>query len=197
MLYIFGKALIAPLLWLIFRPKRLGFSRLNVRGKAIIVSNHWALTDPILVGCVCPRIIHFMAKQELFASRFSRLLMKALFAFSVDRDRADIASLKKAKDLLDRGKVFGIFPEGKRSITGEIDELEKGAAFLALRCGAPIIPVYSDPNTFRRLRIRMIVGEPIDAAAIAKSRKGKAVDVVTAAVADRLKTLKTEMEARY
>ncbi len=197
MLYIFVRTLIAPLLWLIFRPKILGFSRLNVPGKAIVVSNHWALTDPVLVGCVCPRIIHFMAKREVFKSRLSRLLMKSLFAFPVDREHADIVSLKKAKSLLDHGKVFGIFPEGKRSITGEIDELEKGAAFLALRCGAPIIPVYSDPNTFRRLRIRMIVGEPIDAAAIAESRKGKAVDVVTAAVADRLKTLKIEMEARY
>ena len=97
--------------------------------------------------------------------------------------------------VLDKGKVFGIFPEGRRSVTGELDELERGAAFLALRCKVPIIPVYSDPRTYRKLRINMIVGEPMDAAAIAAAHKGKSVDVVTQAIADKLQQLRLQLEA--
>ena len=106
-----------------------------------------------------------------------------------------MTSLKQAMQVLDKGKVFGIFPEGRRSVTGELDELERGAAFLALRCKVPIIPVYSDPRTYRKLRINMIVGEPMDAAAIAAAHKGKSVDVVTQAIADKLQQLRLQLEA--
>ena len=195
MLYILAKILLTPIAWLVFRPRVKGFSKLFFRGKAIIVSNHWALTDPILLAIICPRAIHFMAKRELFTTPVKRFFMGSLFAFPVDREHADVASLKHAAAVLDEGRVFGIFPEGKRSITGELDDIEKGAAFLALRCGAPIIPIYSDPNTFKRLRIRMLVGEPINASEIIESRKGKQLDMVTNAIANSLRGLRAEMEA--
>lgn len=194
MLYFVG-LLFAPLVWLIFRPKILNWKALRVKGRAIYVSNHWALTDPFFVAFVTPRVIHFMAKKELFASSVGNFIMKQVFAFPVDRGHADLQSLKVALTLLEKGKAFGIFPEGKRSITGEVDELESGAAFLALRSGAPIIPIYSDPNAFRRVRIRMAVGEPMDAKAIAEQRKGRPVNVVTEAIADELLILKNKLEA--
>ena len=106
-----------------------------------------------------------------------------------------MASLKQAMAVLQKGKVFGIFPEGRRSVTGELDELERGAAFLALRCNVPILPVYSDPRTYRKLRVNMIVGEPMDAAAIAAAHKGRSVDVVTQAIADKLQQLRLQLEA--
>lgn len=196
MIYIIGKILFSPILLLLFRPRVRGWRHLWHRGGAIIVSNHWALTDPILIALVCPRIIHYMAKKELFENPIARfLLMKGLYAFPVNRKNADMASLKQAMDVLKKGKVFGIFPEGRRSVTGELDELERGAAFLALRCKAPIIPVYSDPRTYRKVRINMIVGEPMDATAIAASHKGKSVEVVTQAIADKLQQLRLQIEA--
>lgn len=195
MLYIIGKILIGPLAWLILRPRVRGKRHLWRRGGAIFVSNHWALSDPILIALISPRIIHFMAKKELFEKPLARfLLMKGLYAFPVNRKHADLASLKQAMDVLEKGRIFGIFPEGRRSVTGELDELERGAAFLALRCKVPIIPIYSDPRTYRKLRINMIVGEPIDAAAIAAVHKGKSVDVVTQAIADKLQQLRLQLE---
>lgn len=196
MLYLFGKIFIAPIVFLLMRPRIKGLKNLYFRGKAIIVSNHWSLGDPIFLAVVSPRVIHFMAKQELFVSRAARILFKSLFTFPVNRKQADITSMKHAKDVLDKGKVFGIFPEGRRSLTGELDTLEKGAAFLALRCNAPIIPVYSDPKTLKKFQIHMIVGEPIDAKAVAAEHKGKSVDVVTEAIGDRLRQLKYAMEAQ-
>ena len=196
MIYIIGKILLSPILLLLLRPRVRGKRHLWHRGSAILVSNHWALTDPILIALVSPRIIHYMAKKELFENPIARfLLMKGLYAFPVNRKQADMTSLKQAMQVLEKGKVFGIFPEGRRSVTGELDELERGAAFLALRCKVPIIPVYSDPRTYRKLRINMIVGEPMDAAAIAAAHKGKSVDVVMQAIADKLQQLRLQLEA--
>ena len=196
MIYIIGKILLSPILLLLLRPRVRGKRHLWHRGSAILVSNHWALTDPILIALVSPRIIHYMAKKELFENPIARfLLMKGLYTFPVNRKQADMTSLKQAMQVLEKGKVFGIFPEGRRSVTGELDELERGAAFLALRCKVPIIPVYSDPRTYRKLRINMIVGEPMDAAAIAAAHKGKSVDVVTQAIADKLQQLRLQLEA--
>ena len=196
MIYIIGKILLSPILLLLLRPRVRGKRHLWHRGSAILVSNPCALTAPILTALVSPRIIHYMAKKELFENPIARfLLMKGLYAFPVNRKQADMTSLKQAMQVLEKGKVFGIFPEGRRSVTGELDELERGAAFLALRCKVPIIPVYSDPRTYRKLRINMIVGEPMDAAAIAAAHKGKSVDVVTQAIADKLQQLRLQLEA--
>lgn len=196
MIYVLAKLILSPLVFLLMRPRVRGLRHLWCRGGAIVVSNHWALSDPILIALISPRIIHFMAKQELFHNPVARfLLMRGLYAFPVNRKQADMASLRQAMDVLQKGRVFGIFPEGRRSVTGELDELERGAAFLALRCKVPIIPIYSDPRTYRKLRINMIVGEPMDAQAIAATHKGKPVDVVTQAIADKLQQLRLRLEA--
>lgn len=196
MLYLLAKILLSPFALLLLRPRVRGIRHLWRRGGAIVVSNHWALSDPILIALISPRIIHFMAKQELFKNPVARfLLMRGFFAFPVSRKQADMTSLKQAMAVLNKGRIFGIFPEGRRSVTGELDELERGAAFLALRCKVPIIPIYSDPRTYRKLRINMIIGEPMNAAAIAAAHKGKSVDVVTQAIADKLQQLRLQLEA--
>lgn len=196
MLYLLAKVLLSPFFLLLMRPRVRGLRHLWRRGGAIVVSNHWALSDPILIALISPRVVHFMAKQELFQNPAARfVLMRGLYAFPVNRKHADMVSLKQAMAVLQKGKVFGIFPEGRRSVTGELDELERGAAFLALRCNVPILPVYSDPRTYRKLRVNMIVGEPMDAAAIAAAHKGRSVDVVTQAIADKLQQLRLQLEA--
>ena len=111
MIYIIGKILLSPILLLLLRPRVRGKRHLWHRGSAILVSNHWALTDPILIALVSPRIIHYMPKKELFENPIARfLLMKGLYAFPVNRKQADMTSLKQAMQVLDKGKVFGIFP---------------------------------------------------------------------------------------
>lgn len=195
MLYLLARIIATPVLLLLLRPRIRGYKRLFFKGPAIIVSNHWALTDPVFIGLISPRTVHFMAKQELFESPVARfLLMKGLYAFPVDRRGTDIASLRKAMEVLKKGEVFGIFPEGHRTATGRMDDLEKGAAFLAVRCKVPVIPVYTDPGTWKHLKLRMEVGEPIDPAEAAKNG-GKAVDAVTEAITDSLHALKLKMEA--
>ena len=194
MIYVFFKYLFSPFFWLFFWPSVKNFDRLFFRGSAIVVSNHFSLSDPIRLALVAPRPMHFMAKQELFNSKLKRFFLRGLLAFPVYRKHADMLSLKQAMSVLERGHIFGIFPEGRRSITGELDSFEKGAAFLALRCNAPIIPIYADPNWKKRKKIRMIVGETLNANEISKAYAGRGVDAVTDAIHDHMQLLKNEME---
>lgn len=88
------------------------------------------------------------------------MVFRSLFAFPINRKTADLASLRNAMEVLRQGKVFGIFPEGKRSITYDLDELEHGAAFLALRSGAPWYPSISTPAAIAAAGPRCILGNP-------------------------------------
>jgi len=194
MIYYLVKVLLTPFFWLLFWPNIKNFNRLFFRGAGIIISNHFSLSDPIRLAFVVPRPMHFMAKQELFDSKLKRFLLTQMLAFPVYRKQADMLSLKQAMTVLEKKHIFGIFPEGRRSITGELDSFEKGAAFLALRCNAPIIPVYVDPYWKKRRRLRMIVGEPLDAKEISETYAGRGVDAVTEAIRDRMQLLKNEME---
>lgn len=190
------KLLLTLPIWLLFRPRIIGWKHLFFTGPAIIAANHFSLTDPAFIMLTSPRIIRYLAKPELFEKPMSRMLMTALGAFPVQREHMEITSIRHAIRVLEGGGVFGIFPEGRRSLTGELDAFDKGAAFLALRCHVPIIPVYADPTAQKRLRVRMIVGKPMDADAIAAQYKGRAVDTVTLALRDRIMDLKNIFEGR-
>lgn len=165
MIYLFI-CLFKPLLYLIFRPKLYGTKKnLAPKGKAIFICNHLNMLDPVVIALVSPRIVHFMAKKELFKSKLLALFFKSAFVFPVDRGTADLKSLKNALKLLEKGKVFGIFPEGRRMVADRMDEFELGTAFIAMRSGAPVIPLYIKNDSFKRgKRVRMIVGEPMYAA---------------------------------
>lgn len=197
MLYYFMKYVLSPLIYLIFRPKIFNREHLKVKGGAIFICNHLSMLDPFMLGLVSPRCIHYMAKKELFSSSILRGLLKACLAFPVDRKNADISSLRNALNVLKKGAVFGIFPEGKRSITGELDEFEGGAAFLAIRSGAPIIPIYISPESYRRFRPRLIAGAPIRADSVwSKSKKSDLVDIITDEIVDKMNELRIEMESK-
>lgn len=197
MIYWFLKIFIAPIMWLILRPMVLGQENLNIKGKAIFAINHIAAFDPLLIAIISPRIVHFMAKKELFEKKLPALLMRAVLAFPVSRETADRQSLKKAMAVLEKGKVFGIFPEGKRSVTYELDKLNKGASFLAIRTGAPIVPIYIHSSSYDGLRPKVAVGKPINVSElVADSKKSALVDVVTDEISDAISALRIELEEK-
>ncbi|HWQ58940.1 MAG TPA: lysophospholipid acyltransferase family protein [Clostridia bacterium] len=198
MIYILLKYLVGPFLALFLRPIVYGKQNLRVRGKAIIICNHRSMMDPIILALVTPRIIHFMAKKEIFKSKIGNLFFRALGAFPVNRKNTDLQSIKSALTVLDRGKLFGIFPEGKREVSDSLDEFERGTAFFAIRSGAPVIPVYIHPDAARRNRPVLIVGKPIDITSIvANANKSSMIEVVTDELADSIDALRLELEEIY
>ncbi len=152
------------------------FARWRVRGKEnvprkgplIVVSNHLNNIDPPLLSASVPRTILFMAKQELFEPRWVRSIVRGYGAFPVRRGQIDRQSLRQALHELRRGQVVGMFPEGKRSVDGQLQTPQPGAAMLAAHSGVPLLPVSvvgSDQvkgfrSIFDRLEITVTIGRP-------------------------------------
>lgn len=119
--------------------------RLNVprRGPLIIAGNHEHALDPFAIAQRLPGglRVQFMAKQELFVPVIGWVIRRG-GSFPVQRGRGDIAAFRTALGILRRGGVLGIFPGGRRGAA----ELQAGAAALALKSGAPLLPaaVYRD-----------------------------------------------------
>jgi len=185
-----------PLFWLIFRPKVYGHREaLKTKGKVIFICNHVAMLDPFMLALICPRIIHFMAKKELFDNPAGKFVFKNLFVFPVNRGAPDIKSIKNAIALLDKGKAFGIFPEGRRMVADRMDEFEQGTALIAMRSGAPVVPIYMRNDSYRRFRFRFIVGEPLAAVEPEdKSKRKESQEVFTEKLKNAMNSLRYELE---
>src|SRR4030042_3143026 len=110
-------------------------------GPLIVVANHLSNVDPPLLGASVPRRIRFMAKQELFRSSFSRLIVCAYGAFPVRRGELDRDAFRQALETLRKGQVVGMFPEGKRSFDRQLLQIQPGTSFIAAPPGAPVLPV--------------------------------------------------------
>lgn len=118
-----------------------GLGKVPKAGPAILVSNHFNLADPPVLTYILPRRVVWMAKQELFDIPGIGWLFRAFGLIPVRRFEGDLKALRKAQNTLRRGHVLGMFPEGHRSGGKGLLVAEPGTAFIALRTGAPIVPV--------------------------------------------------------
>jgi 1-acyl-sn-glycerol-3-phosphate acyltransferase len=141
-----------------------GEERVPKEGPVIVAANHRRFFDPVFVSMAVPRRVRWMAKKELFAFPFGKLFAFA-GAFPVDRQGGGRAALRTALRFLAEGRALGIFPEGTRRKQGRSPEAKSGAALLAARSRAPVLPVFADriPGPAARLRgekFRVYVGYP-------------------------------------
>lgn len=117
-----------------------GADRLPPSGPAVLAMNHESFLDIPLIAAVSPRRITFMAKRELFKNRVASRLLRELGGFPVDRDRFDLRAVDLAVEVIRRGGLLGMYPEGTRA-AGQMLPFLPGAAWVALRTGASILPV--------------------------------------------------------
>lgn len=172
--------------WIIFHtlwPIRVrGQEYVPQKGAAVVVSNHLSLVDPFVVGFGANRLINFMGKEELFRMPVLGNLMRKLGSFPVDRSRRDPAAMRTALTVLKQGELLGMFPEGTRSTTGEMNEFRAGAARLASRTRVPIIPVavfntnkaLPPKKWIRPARIGVRFGEPFELTELNNNPKDEA-----------------------
>ena len=107
----------------------------------IVVSNHLSWFDIPLLAIAIPRRISFMAKKEYFHSPVHAFLLRLYGSFTVDRGSVDRSAFDQAAVALQGGRALGIFPEGTRSRTLQLQQGKLGAAFIALRSNPVILPV--------------------------------------------------------
>jgi 1-acyl-sn-glycerol-3-phosphate acyltransferase len=114
-------------------------------GPLIIAANHASNLDvPIIGAWLIPKLgrrIHWLGKKELFDWPIIGWVAANGGVHPVDRGAADIEAFRLAQRILDQGHVLFVFPEGTRSPDGRLQEARDGIALLALRTGAPVVPV--------------------------------------------------------
>lgn len=114
-------------------------------GPVIIASNHASNLDAVVLGAwltpALGRRIHWLGKKELFDWPLVGWMARNGGVHPVDRDAADVEAFRLAKRILDEGNILFVFPEGTRSTDGALQAARDGVAVLALRTGAPIVPI--------------------------------------------------------
>ncbi len=141
MLYAIGRAIAGILLFLLTRRRVRGRDNVPRRGPLLVIANHLNLIDPSVLVTSLGRRAVFMAKDELFRSRIVAYLMRNFGVFPVTKGRLDRKGLGKAMQVLNDSQALVIFPEGMRSKSRRLKVAFPGAALLASRSGAPVIPV--------------------------------------------------------
>ncbi len=151
--------------WLDLRVE--GSEHVPERGPAILAMNHESALDIPVAVIACPRRVTFMAKRELFGGPFTSWALERLGAFRVVREAYDLRAIRLALDVLRRGGVLGMYPEGTRA-AGELLPFLLGSAWLALRTGAPLVPTAISGTELaaratrpKRVRVRVRFGGPI------------------------------------
>lgn len=129
------------LFWLLTRRRVRGRDNVPNHGSVIFVANHVNLIDSPLLGVSLGRRVVFMAKEEVFHSRIIGYFMSSFGAFPVSKGRLDRKALRKAMQVLGDGQALVTFPEGMRSRSRRLKLAFPGAALIASRSGAPVIPV--------------------------------------------------------
>jgi len=120
-----------------------GYERLPTDGPAILCPNHISFLDSAFLTFTVPRNISFVGKAEYMDSWKTKFLFPAMGMIPIDRSGGDksASALGAAMGVLQRGELFGIYPEGTRSRNGKLHKGRTGAARLAMAIGCPIYPV--------------------------------------------------------
>ena len=147
----------------VYRMKVVGTENIPKEGALIFCGNHKTYLDPPAITVTNGRKMSFMAKEQLKENWLFAFLGWAFEAIYVKRDSKDIGPLKQALTILKSGDCLGIFPEGTRNgLEKNNGAVKNGAAYLALKTGAKIVPVGIVGNGKPFTKNAVIYGEPLD-----------------------------------
>ncbi len=176
MAYWILKIVLTPVLYVAYRIRVEGKEHLPRHGAVILAANHRSFLDSIFIPLLVRRRVTFVAKAEYFDDPRTAWFFRAVGQIPIRREggSASDGALAAATDVLVKGGVFGIYPEGTRTRDGYLHKGKTGVARLALATGAPIVPVGligSDecqptdaklPRLFKRVTIRFGPPVPVD-----------------------------------
>jgi len=194
-----ARAIVDVLLHLIVRREYVGLENFPSQPPYIIVTNHLSVFDPPLLLPLCRHVTRAFAAVKHRSNPVYAPLLTMMGSIWVRRGEVDRQALRGALDVLERGEVLGMAPEGTRATdTYALQKGKTGAAYLASRTGVPIVPVgvagtdkirHNLPR-LRRTHVRVVVGEPFR---LPKGRaRGKRLDEYTDLIMRRIAELLPE-----
>ena len=187
MAYWVVKAVLWPLLRLVFRVRVTGRDQVPRRGPAVLAANHQSFCDSLFIPLVVRRRVTYLAKAEYFDQWRTAWFFRAVGQIPIHRTggEASARALATAKEVLEAGGVIALYPEGTRSTDGHVHRGRTGVARLAMECGVPVIPVgvqgtdRIQPRGSRWLRpfrpVRITFGTPttFDSAGLVDAETGR------------------------
>ena len=161
--YSFLKPIYTILLIILFRPKIIGKENIPEDGALIFAGNHKHAVDPTMVMSSTSRLVHFMAKEELFKGLHG-IAFEKMGLIKVKRGKSNPQAIIDAENILNNGGTVGIFPEGTRNKgKEELLKFRTGTVRLAQKTNTLIVP-FGIKNKYRLFRKSVILefGKPID-----------------------------------
>lgn len=158
------------LLRVLFGFRVIGAENVPNQGPVLLAANHFSIADPVAIGSALKRKMTFMARSEPFKMPVLSWLLPQLGVIPVERGASDIGAIKAAIRALNSGTIFGIFPEGTRARDGRLSNFKTGAAAIAMRTGATVVPVAvigsyeawpAGRKIYLRKPITVVFGQPI------------------------------------
>lgn len=145
-----------------------GLENLPAGGPLVVIINHLGHLDPPLVLAVLPWPVEPIALSDLYNVPVTGQLIRLYGAIPVHRGQFDREVIRRAIRVLEDGKVLLLAPEARMSLSGALERARPGAAYLALRCGAPLLPIaitgtetaLSELRRLRRPTLTLTIGQP-------------------------------------
>lgn len=171
-----------------------GEEQVPTSGPVVVAANHLGFIDGPLMAILSPRPVHALTKHEMFVGRTGAFLRRS-GQIPVDRFHPDPLAVKTALRVLREGNVVGLFPEGARG-AGDLARFHRGAAYLALAAGAPVVPLIffgtREPGAHtnsvppKGAAIDLVYGPPVAVEAVPWPRRREQVDRVSSLLRERL-----------
>ena len=162
-LYKICKIIYSVLLKILFRPTIYGIENIPKEGSLIFAGNHRHALDPIVVMSNTNRVVHYMAKEELFKGLHG-IIFEKIGLINIHRNKSNPLAVIEAENILKQGGTIGIFPEGTRNRTeNELLKFKHGTVVIAKKTNTKIMP-FAIKGKYKLFRKGLIIefGKPID-----------------------------------
>lgn len=160
-LYLILRFIFKPIFKVLYRPRIIGMENIPNDEGLVIACNHKHAIDPLMLIMTTERTIHFLAKKEIYKG-ILKFFFNGVGTLPVDRGNSNKSTISRAEDMLKKGGVIGIFPEGTRNkVSDDLLQFKKGAVSFAKNTNSKILPVYikGKYKLFRKSLV-IIIGKP-------------------------------------
>ena len=153
----------------VFSYRAFGQENIIEEGPAIMAANHQSYLDPPLIGITCRKELYFLARKTLFEKKLLGSLISRVNALPVDLSRGDLVAVRTIINLLKEGHRTVIFPEGTRSLDGNIQQARPGIGMIIAKTLVPVVPMrifgsfeaWPKGSKIRPHPITVVVGKPM------------------------------------